>query len=413
MKKMQIALFALVVGLTWTTLASLSLVSPREGEVVGQLHPAQLTFVSQTKEQRDKYFTEKKFVQGMRADGSAPKPIVLSWTGDAKSYVVRVRRLPDGKEFYSLTVPSNSVAVDSLEIARTWEWTVTAGAESAQGTFKTEDRAPRLIRIAGVNNARDIGGRIGLGGRRIRQGLFYRTSGLNSNAPQDYYTVAEVKAFYAAGDLKKFGSSAKNVLAKLKAGTEIVDRDIKRARLVKRECFKPGAKRLTEAERARIVNFYGFKSDIDLRSDHECYGMTGSPLGPDVKWWHIPYSSYTGAFETDVKKKVAASYRVLTDARNYPIVVHCIGGADRTGTFCMLFEALLGVDEDELWKDYLTTGFVGIVSDARHQQKFTRTMDALRKMPGATLADKAESYFLSCGLTKDDIAFLRDFLLEK
>ena len=101
------------------------------------------------------------------------------------------------------------------------------------------------------------------------------------------------------------------------------------------------------------------------------------------------------------------------DGNSYPIVFHCIGGADRTGTVAMLLEALLGVPEDELWRDYLTTGFVGGVSDAKHQQWFGSALKKLKEYPGATLADKAEAYFLKLGFTKDDVSRLRERLLVR
>ena len=42
--------------------------------------------------------------------------------------------------------------------------------------------APRLIRVARVPNVRDLGGRVTEDGRRVRQGLLFRSAGLNDNA---------------------------------------------------------------------------------------------------------------------------------------------------------------------------------------------------------------------------------------
>ena len=41
------------------------------------------------------------------------------------------------------------------------------GEASAEGRFTTEDLPPRLMRVDGVPNVRDIGGWRGLGGRRV------------------------------------------------------------------------------------------------------------------------------------------------------------------------------------------------------------------------------------------------------
>lgn len=101
------------------------------------------------------------------------------------------------------------------------------------------------------------------------------------------------------------------------------------------------------------------------------------------------------------------------DDNNYPIVFHCIAGADRTGTVAMLLEALLGVPEEELWRDYLTTGFMGRVSDQRHKKMFGEAIGCLKKYPGAALAEKAEAFFVEIGFTKDDVYCLRERLLER
>jgi len=140
--------------------------------------------------------------------------------------------------------------------------------------------------------------------------------------------------------------------------------------------------------------------------------MTGSPLGSEVKWIHIPYGAY-GIDSDYARERNGKVFRVFLDPKNYPMVFHCIGGADRTGTLACLLEAVLGVDENNLWMDYLTTGFRGVVSDPRHKKSFSRIFEDLKKYPGKTWCERAEGYFRACGLTDADIAALREILLEK
>ena len=367
--------------------AQIELVAPASNAVVRQLHTIQRRYAKAPWAECEKYF-----------DGAA----------NAKT----VRRLPDGKVALAQVVATNCVEVDSLDIGTEWEWTVAASNDCLVSRFKTEDCIPRLVRMTGTSNCRDIGGRRGLGGHRIRQGLVYRTAGLNSNAPMEYYTNEEILEFEKKGELVKMGHPGRELHRRLARGEKLSSHPSRNG-LVKRTCFAPGRRRLSDREVARILSFYGIRTDIDLRTDHECYGMTGSPLGPSVEWVHISYSGYTGAFSEAglaINKKVFA---VFMDDNSYPIVFHCIGGADRTGTVAMLLEALLGVPEDELWRDYLTTGFVGGVSDAKHQQWFGSALKKLKEYPGATLADKAEAYFLKLGFTKDDVSRLRERLLER
>jgi protein-tyrosine phosphatase len=405
-------IFALVAASALALPAQIELVAPASNAVVRQLHTIQRAYAKAPWAECEKYFDGAENAQKLKSRGSLPVPVKLQWKGAATNYLVTVRRLPDGKVAFAQVVATNCVEVDSLDIATEWEWTVSAGTDSLVSRFKTEDRIPRLVRMTGTSNCRDVGGRRGLDGRRIRQGLVYRTAGLNSNAPMEYYTQEEILELERKGELEKMGHAGRSLHRKLARG-EKLSSHASRNGLVKRKCFAPGARRLSKHEVARILSVYGIRSDIDLRTDAECYGMTGSPLGPSVNWFHISYSAYAGAF-TDAGRAITKKvFDVFMDDDNYPIVFHCIGGADRTGTVAMLLEALLGVPEDELWRDYLTTGFVGGVSDPRHKQLFGTTMKHLKEYPGETLAEKAEAYFLKLGFTREDVRRLRERLLER
>ena len=403
--------FCVVALATLAVSAQIELVAPADGASVRQMHTVQREFAKAPWAQCEKCFDGAANATKLKSRGSTPVPIKLQWKGDAKEYRVTLRRLPDGKVVFDQAVTTNCVAVDSLEIATEWEWTVSAGSDKLVSRFKTEDRLPRLVRMTGSNNCRDIGGRRGLGGRRIRQGLAYRTAGLNSNAPVEYYSTDEILELEKDGKLKEMGHTGRALHRKLKNG-EKLSPHAKKNQLVKRKRFAPGKRRFTDEEVARILKVYGIRSDIDLRSDDECYGMTGSPLGPTVTWFHYSYSAYTGALSEKGMAVTKQVFDVFMDDKNYPIVFHCIGGADRTGTVAMLLEALLGVPEEELWRDYLTTGFVGVVSDPPHKKRFGDTIAKLKEFPGDTLADKAEAYFLKLGFTKDDVRRLRKRLLE-
>ena len=404
--------FGLAALAALTVSAQIELVAPASNAVVRQMHTIQRNFAAAPWAKCEKCFDGAENAKKLKSRGSTPVPVKLQWKGDASEYLVTVRRLPDGKVVFAQAVATNCVEVDSLDIATEWEWTVASSNDCFVSRFKTEDLLPRLVRMTGTGNCRDIGGRRGLDGRRIRQGLVYRTAGLNSNAPVEYYSTDEILELEKVGKLKEMGHTGLDLHRKLKAGEKLSSNPVKN-KLVKRKMFEPGKRRISAGEVARILSTYGIRSDIDLRRDDECYGMTGSPLGPSVKWFHIPYSAYTGAFTTNGMAVTKAVFDVFMDDDNYPIVFHCIGGADRTGTVAMLLEALLGVSEEEIWRDYLTTGFVGVVSDLHHKKTFGKTVQLLKGYPGATLAEKAEAYFLKLGFTKEDISRLRARLLER
>ena len=55
-------------------------------------------------------------------------------------------------------------------------------------------------------------------------------------------------------------------------------------------------------------------------------------------------------------KEVKAVFDVYSDERNWPLMIHCTQGKDRTGLTVMLILFLLGVDVEAIEKDYRRSG---------------------------------------------------------
>jgi len=108
----------------------------------------------------------------------------------------------------------------------------------------------------------------------------------------------------------------------------------------------------------------------------------------------------------------ALVFRAFLDAERYPLVFHCIAGADRTGSLAFVLEALLGVDEDELYKDWEVTGFDKSKLDFRHETRFDKLVNGFDAYPGATIYDRVAAFVKSCGFTDADIARFREMMLE-
>ncbi|MBQ7650732.1 MAG: tyrosine-protein phosphatase [Victivallales bacterium] len=351
-------------------------------------------------------------------DGDLPKPLLLEWSdtapADGKKYTVTVKRLPDGKIYFQETTDKTSVEVVNLEIAREYEWTVASMDAQATSTFKTEDLAPRLLQFANIRNSRDFGGRIGIDGRRIKQGMMFRTSGLNRNATIVYYSLEEVMQFHEEGTLEGMGPLGKSLENQIKQGEEI---DPKYIRLIKSTPTEPGLPKLNDEQRQFILDTFGIKTDIDLRGDIECYGMTESPLGPTVKWhqWSYGTFGYANMFANDGPKSFKDAFTLMLDEKNYPIVFHCIGGLDRTGTLATLLNALLGVEENELCLDYEASYFRadGGVVDKLHRGWFEWLISSIKELEGNNLREKVENFAInSCGVTMEEINKFREIMLE-
>ena len=374
MRKM---VFAVLVGTLFAAVAApLEIVSPKEGATVPILTADMKAYLAQPRAVRVKQFADPAERKRIAKFGDRPQKTLLSWTCAAPAatgtvWSVKVRRAKDGKVVFTAKTDKDSVGIDNLEIACAYTWRVkgTAGDGTplrAEGTFRTEDVAPRLIHLSRVHNMRDFGGRMGRNGRRVRQGIVYRSAGLNANA-------------------RKSKSKGRMV---------------------------PGKVTMTDASRAYAKRVLGIRTDLDLRSDRECFGMTGSPLGPEVKWIHISSSAYGGMAKDSAKEAFAKAFRVFLDEKNYPIDFHCIAGADRTGSLAFILGALLGVDEEELWRDWEVTAFQKEKVDFGHRTRFNKLVNVFEAYPGATIHEKVVAYVKSAGFTDADIEQFRTIMLE-
>ena len=397
-------------------------VAPAEASVVPLLNARQKAFLAKPRAERVALMASPEGRKELNAAGDRPVKVTLAWeclkpgVADVR-YAVRVVKASTGEVVFETSTRKTSVELDNLEIACRYDWTaetVTKGGEalSCRGCFFTEPVAPRLVRLDGVPNMRDLGGRTGLNGRRVRQGMIYRSAGLNNNAGK-YYTKEQILAMHKDGTLlasvpEKSLPAAKEIKSCLDAGKP-EKADFKH--LVKE--WVPGADRLNDRSRAEARKTFGIRTDIDLRTDRECYGMTGSPLGPDVKWVHVSSSAYGGMASTDGKAAFAKVFRVFLDRENYPIDFHCIAGADRTGAVGYILGALLGYADEDLWRDWETTAFQNRTPTFNHAERFEKLVAVFDELPGKTTREKVEGYVKSLGFSDADIARFRAIMFER
>lgn len=117
---------------------------------------------------------------------------------------------------------------------------------------------------------------------------------------------------------------------------------------------------ITDADKATIVDWLGVATDIDLRNNSETGGITASPLGGSVEYYHQSLDFYANAVSTSAAsaRTVAVLKKVMACvAANKPCYFHCMSGADRTGTIAYLLLSLLGVSQSDKDKEYELTAF--------------------------------------------------------
>ena len=303
----------------------------------------------------------KQYADGF-SPADAPLPVTLSWDADAPGpYTVRLSENADlsGARVFTTDVPT--LDVYNLKIGTRYFFTVN---EETPGSFTTADAAPRNLSVGGVMNVRDLGGWKTVDGKRVRQGLLFRTSAL------DYYNEDEKR-------------------------------------------MKP----LVDAEGIKTLkDTLGVKTEIDLRVDHDGdrgfppEGKTESVLGAGVNYLRCPIllgpENYLNSIDS-----LRTIFKTLSEPQNYPVFYHCAVGADRTGSISYLILGLLGVSAADMMRDYMWTNFSNL-------QRYRRPINVgykvtLDETAGDTMQEKVRRVLSeTIGIPEAELDRIAAFLTE-
>ena len=266
---------------------------------------------------------------GFRVEGSINKTINLQNVFLGKNYFKVIAKLSDNSE-----------------------------VESDIMSFNVTTQAPRNIKIDGMTNCRDMGGRTTVGGGKVKQGMIYRTSGVKGGNPAN----------------------------------------------------------VTSEGLAEMKNHFKMKTEINV-SDGTSYNGTGN--GWDVINHMMDYDSanQTHHHFSRNAESVKAFFKTLSDSSKYPVFFHCRIGTDRTGLCANLLGGLLGVSKNELYQDYLFSNFGNIgeqrkIGASAGQDNIENYMNEIDAMPGATFANKCYNTLLAIGVERSTLDTVISILTE-
>ena len=112
------------------------------------------------------------------------------------------------------------------------------------------------------------------------------------------------------------------------------------------------------------------------------------------------------------KEACLKSLRLILDEKNLPLLFHCSGGRDRTGTLAFIVNGLLGVSEEDLARDWDATALWDNEHDwFNRNNSYAALLKTMKQFTGQTLNDRIETYVKSIGFTDEEIARLRNQLL--
>ena len=302
-------------------------------------------------------------------DCFAPTPLVISWESAETPlyYTLELSTTPNMKNAQEYVTFDNEITLNYLFMGYDYYYRISAKYEdklikSRIFEFSTE-YLPRTVFIdTNVSNTRDWGGYLTANGMRMKQGIVYR-----------------------GGELE----------------------------------------RISEDGKAIMLRDLGIKTDLDVRGDGSSVAHA-SPLGNSVNYIETTGPYYVGRYgigidlEGDYQQALLTEIRAFANPDNFPIYVHCSLGRDRTGTLCFLIQALLGVEKQDIYRDYEVSMMARTGKNESQTaaymvgSPFTTLYNYILQFEkGKSLQENAEAFMLSIGVTEKEINAIKNNMLEK
>jgi protein-tyrosine phosphatase len=299
-------------------------------------------------------------------DSSIPAPTNFAWSiqGNAHSpsYTLSVSEdsIFDIADIIANNLTDTMFPVWNLKINTPYYWRISARDSQSNAwnspvfSFTTPDAWPRMIYVDGTTNVRDIGGRRNMGGLMIRQGLFYRSAELNVG-------------------------------------------------------YSATPKGLEQLKKLGIV------CEIDLRGTDE----NPQIAMPWLRRYVRPVDGSGGGISSylDGLTRTAGLecvvFKELSDPVNYPLILHCRIGADRTGTIVAVLEALLGCSEQQMGQNYIWTSLSSVGLRDTASVDWHDVISYLKSFDkqNATVQAGAWNYLQSIGMTVKELIAIRKIFL--
>lgn len=174
-----------------------------------------------------------------------------------------------------------------------------------------------------------------------------------------------------------------------------------------------------EVDKDLMVNQVGIRTELQLLPKSEAR-HTYSAWGIDF-YANPTESSYVN-YSLSPTSLWKFYLQVVFDSVSHdkPVYFHCGIGADRTGTIAVMLEALLGVSQSDIDKDYELTNFYIVqptVTRRRNGDMYKSYIDQIKNVPlvgglADTFTNHAISFAVSLGFTADEINAYRNACID-
>ena len=348
--------------------------------------------------QQYKYLMDDDFVKNYKSYGatsstdySAPRGMKLRFEDvqTANKYYVQIAESEAGLASAAVRESTTKYYMfQNAKLATKYYYraaTSEAGLSSAAvKNITSSDLAPRVVYVPDVLNFRDIGGwdTSLVAGAKIKQGLYFRCAQLDG----------------APGSTTSCLDSAGKGLAALKE--------------------------------------LGIKCDIDMRDIGNQPNRGNGPSPANTASWPftfvsaaVPSGSEAGRWEgangtwmgtsCNIAEQYKKIFNAIANCDNEPALLHCTYGADRTGIVSFFLEALLGMSQEDMTKDYLWTQFtkgrnvkISESEGAEFPQWISKTNAVtVQGNSNPSFADKMEAHLESFGIAHNTLEHIREIFI--
>ncbi len=312
-------------------------------------------------------------------------------------------RLFDIKDHKKATI--KNLLSDTTYYWRTFNIKDTDSTPSETGSFKTCSHLPRFIDIEDIStskyvtNVRDMGGYESTlpGYSKVKQGLIYRSGRMSgsTNAPREENEPFKKPVSDTGKPSYLMNDAGYNTLIK----TLGMKGEIDLRSNVCKDNNDGGAYYVENGNRAKYTDVIPGITCIDpgIVAERAALLQDLDAQGLDSGWAQVKQ-----VFEFYAKPEF------------YPNFIHCYIGTDRTGCMCYLLECLLGMKDEDMYRDYLWSNF-GLINGSRNLDAIKTYERVLKGYGKETMAENCVALLKSdkVGISDEQIKIIRDTLLEK
>lgn len=297
---------------------------------------------------------------------SKPLAIRLSWNDPnhfSTKYKVYVSEEASFNNAWVFNTENLYFDLYNCKVATLYYWKVDNGVDySDVSSFFTQDTLIRNINVDGVTNFRDLGGYINSDHKRIKQGMIYRSSRLNTS---------------------KIEADKKPIPEITKEGVDTFKKQL------------------------------NIKFELDLRtSNYESGNLNGKSIVDGVNYQLVEMSYVSNMMLSNSGAVEIMFNEILPNENNYPLDFHCAIGTDRTGFIACTLLAILGVSEEDIVLDYMFSNYGKIGSERNVNDIYSHYLSFYKSLSGISLQDKVIKALVNgCSVSMESINKIKSLLI--